>query len=112
MSADNDSPEFDIDSFESVDEEELDNDGGRINLDSGEHLIGSITAANLAAGDHGLIEIDGRTLWLNATMRSQLESALIVGKPVAHAKSDEEESFEDDGEEVTFYPRELRFLSE
>ena len=110
MSADNDSSEFDIDSFESVDTEEMDGGNGRINLDPGEHVVGTITDANLAAGDHGLIEIDGRTLWLNATMRSQLEAALIMEQPVAHLKSEETESFDDDGEEVTYNPRELRFM--
>ena len=112
MSAETDPAEFDIDSFESVDTDDLDEANGRINLDPGEHLVGTITDANLAAGDHGLIEIDGRTLWLNATMRSQLESALISGQPVAHVKSEEKDSFEDDGEEVEFYPRELRFMED
>lgn len=103
--------EFDIDSFESVEADT--EEQGRINLDPGENVVGTITDANLVAGDHGLIEIDGRTLWLNATMRTQLESALIEGQPVAHVKSEDTDSFEDeDGEEVEYHPRELQFMGD
>ncbi|MFH5798564.1 hypothetical protein [Haladaptatus sp. CMAA 1911] len=101
---------FDVEDFESVDAEAIDQNDNTINLDPGNALTGRITGANLSAGHNGVIEIDGQELWLNATMRKQLEAALLVGAPVAHLKSSDEESFTDeDGEEQTYYPRELRF---
>ncbi|WP_135827906.1 hypothetical protein [Halorussus halobius] len=101
---------FDLDSFASPDVDESESDSDYINLDAGESVTGEITDVNLTAGDNGLIEIDGKTLWLNATMRRQLESGLIAGEPVAHVKLNEERSFEDEnGEEQTYNPRELRF---
>lgn len=105
-----DENEFDLESFDSPDVDESESDSNRIDLDPGESITGQITDVNLGAGDHGLIEIDGQTLWLNYTMRRQLESALIQGQPIAHVKLEDEESFEnDDGEEQTYNPRELRF---
>jgi len=108
--AENSDDDLDLDSFESPDVDETDSNSEYINLDPGESVTGYITDVNFAAGDNGLIEIDGRTLWLNATMRRQLEDALVTGEPVAHVKLDEEASFEDEnGEEQTYNPRELRF---
>ncbi len=100
----------DFESFATPDVDESDSNSDYINLDPGESVSGHITDVNLGAGDHGLIEIDGQTLWLNYTMRRQLEAALIQGEPVLHIKLEDEESFEnDDGEEQTYNPRELRF---
>jgi hypothetical protein len=105
--------DFELESFATPDVDESDANGGSINLGPGESVTGRITSVNFLAGDNGLIEIDGRTLWLNATMRRQLEQALVVGEPVAHVKLDEEESFEDEnGEEQTYNPRELRFMGD
>lgn len=107
----NQDDDLDLEEFATPDVSDDDGQNGSINLDPGESIVGRITGVNFAAGDNGLIEIDGQTLWLNAGMRRQLEQALVVGKPVAHVKLEEEESFEDDdGEEITYNPRELRFM--
>ena len=98
----------DLDEFESADVS--DEQSGNINLDPGEHIMGEITAYKPWAGDYGLLEIDGRTLWLNKAMQDQLIAGLVVGSHVAHVKDDEEQSFtNNDDEEVTYYERELRF---
>lgn len=108
-----DASDFDLEAFDSPDVDESDSNSDYIDLNAGESVTGEITDVNLAAGDNGLIEIDGQTLWLNATMRRQLESALVVGEPVAHVKLEEEKSFEnEDGEEQTYNPRELRFKTD
>lgn len=110
--AENSDDELDVDSFDAPDVSESESNSQYINLEPGESVTGRITDVNLGAGDHGLIEIDGQTLWLNYTMRQQLETALIQGEPVAHVKLEDEESFEDEnGEEQTYNPRELRFQS-
>lgn len=106
----NDIPDFD--SFQTVDPGEMDSGAGSIDLDPGENYVGEITDVDFSTGDHGILKIDGKELWLNATMRKQIEKALIEGEPVAYFKSEEVESFEDDGEEIEFNPRELRFLED
>ncbi|MFY4815489.1 hypothetical protein ACOJIV_22740 [Haloarcula sp. AONF1] len=86
-------------------------DDGRIDLEPGEEYIGEITDADFGVGSHGLIEVDGKTVWLNGRMRSQLLEALVVGEPVLHEKESEEQSFtDDDGEKVTYHNRNLRFV--
>ena len=100
----------DLDGFDEPSVSQDDTSSGSIDLDPGEHLIGTITAYKPWAGSNGLVEIDGQVLWLNRTMHQQLISSLVEGQTVAHVKSDEQESFTDsDGEEQTYYPRSLRF---
>ena len=86
-------------------------DDGRIDLDPGEEYIGEITDVDFEPGSHGLIEVDGKTLWLNARMLGQLVDKLLIGEPVLHEKDAEEKSFQDDdGETVTYNERNLRFV--
>jgi hypothetical protein len=83
---------------------------GKIDLDAGERLTGRITEYDPSVGDHGLIEIDGRTLWLNASMKEDLIESLVEGEPVLHEKGEEEKTFEDDsGQTRTYFDRFLRF---
>jgi hypothetical protein len=81
-----------------------------IDLDPGEDFSGEITDVDLTRGYNGSVWIDGKELSLNATMRKQLLQSLVVGEDVLHEKDDEEQSFtNDDGEEVTFFEKSLRF---
>lgn len=106
MAADQQS-DVDLDSFQ---EPEVDDSDNRIDLDPGQKLHGVITDYKPTAGDHGLVLIDGRELWLNQGMKRQLVAGLVKGNEVLHVKAADEESFEDaDGEEITYNPRSLRF---
>lgn len=86
-------------------------DDGTVRLDPGEEFVGTITDADLSKGSHGLLEVDGKTVWLNARMLGQLLDSLVIGEPVLHEKEKEEQSFvDDDGETVTYNNRNLRFV--
>jgi hypothetical protein len=103
----------DVDSFEFSEPSGTNQNSGTINLDPGETIAGNITAYKPWVGDYGLIEIDGRGLYLNQTMRDQLVEALVVGKQVAHRKDKETDSFKDsNGETVEYNPRNLGFPKE
>ncbi|WP_255151336.1 hypothetical protein [Halorarius halobius] len=111
MASKEDQP-VDLDGFEEPEVDGSDSNGGSIELQPGEHVVGTITAFKPWAGDYGVIEIDGQGVWLNSTLRQQLVSALIEGQQVAYVKSEDEESFtNDDGEEQTYNPRSFRFPS-
>lgn len=85
-------------------------DDGVIDLDPGDDYVGEITGVDFSAGSHGVLEVDGKTVWLNGRMLGQLLD-LIEGEPVLYEKSENEESFtDDDGETVTYNPRNLRFV--
>lgn len=114
MAAQNDeSTGADLSEFAAPDDSNDGSDDQSISLDPGESFVGRITDVSLDAGDDGdagAIEVDGKTVWLNWTLRRQLVTALLEGKEIAYVKLDEEESFEDgDGETVTYNPREFRF---
>lgn len=105
MAATDDSP-----SFDDLDPVEATDDGnGWIDLNAGDEYAGRITGFSPEASYNGVLEIDGRPLRLNKTMRNQLLAALVEGRPVAVKCHEEEESFEtEDGETKTYNPRELR----
>lgn len=81
-----------------------------IDLSPGEDFSGEITDVDLTRGYNGSVWIDGKELSLNATMRKQLLQSLVVGEDVLHEKEEAEQSFtNDDGEEVTYHAKSLRF---
>ncbi|MFC7142717.1 hypothetical protein ACFQMA_23140 [Halosimplex aquaticum] len=99
-------------SFEDFPETEASDDGDAANwidLEPGDEVVGLITDFNPDAGRNGLVEIDGRPTWLTAGMKDRIIAALVEGAQIAIRKSEDDESFEDDdGEEVTYYPKEVR----
>lgn len=106
MAANDDSP-VDPDSFV---EPSVDSSTADLDLEPGDHYIGTITDYRPWAGDYGLVEIDGEPVWLNRTLQGQLISALVTGNPIMYRKSEDEESFEDEeGEEQTYNPRSFAF---
>lgn len=109
--ATNENPSFD--DFDPVESTSEDSGSDWINLDAGEETVGPITALNLDAGDPtdaGVVEIDGRPMDLNWTIRRDLIESLVVGRLMAVRKLEEEESFtNDDGEEIVYNPKEARF---
>jgi hypothetical protein len=109
MASDHDEVGDDLNDFAAVDQGDVD-DRGSIDLEPGEHYIGEVTDFAPGAGSHGLLKIDGREVWLNATLKNQLVAALVENQTVAYVKSDDEETFTDDeGEERSYHPREFRF---
>lgn len=88
-----------------------DDDGSNwIDLEAGDEVVGRITGFNPENGRNGVLEIDGRPMYLNREMRNQLLSTLVEGAAVAIRCSEDTESFtDDDGEEVTYHPKEARF---
>ncbi|ELZ23634.1 hypothetical protein C475_15223 [Halosimplex carlsbadense 2-9-1] len=100
-------------SFEDFPEPETsDDDGGSdwIDLEPGDEVTGRITGFSPNAGRNGVVEIDGRPTYITAGIRRQLIAELVEGSQMALRVSEEEESFEDDdGEEVTYNPKEARF---
>ena len=112
MAAKNDDTETDADSLEGFGAPASPDDSGTgtIKLDPGEHVTGEITAVDLDAGDGaGLVEIDGRTYWLNWTMRAQLLDGL-VGNEIAVVKDPEDEAqtfVNDEGDEQEYWERNL-----
>jgi hypothetical protein len=100
-------------SFDDLPEnEEVDDDNGSnwIDLEPGDEVTGRITGFTPEAGRNGVVEIDGRPMYLTAGMRRDLVTQLVEGSVMAVRVSEEEESFtDDDGEEVTYNPKEARF---
>lgn len=102
-----DSPSWD--DLDSVETEDSGN-GEWINLEPGQEVGGTITDYNPDGDDHGVIEIDGRPFSLNWTLKQKLLKSLVEGAQVVVRKSEDEESFtDDDGEEVTYNPKDARF---
>ena len=107
MSADN-SPSFD--DLEPVEVQNDDDGSNWIDLGPGEQYVGQITGFNPDAGFNGVVELDGRPMYLNSTLKNQLLAALVEGETMAVRVSEDERTFEDDdGETQTFYPKEARF---
>jgi len=107
MSTNDDTP-----SFDDLDTVEIDNDDGAsewIDLEPGQEVTGRITGLNLEAGYNGVIEIDGRPMYLNKQMRRQLVTALVEGAHMGVRMSEETETFEQDGEKQEYHPKEVRF---
>lgn len=105
------SDDLDADKFGSPDTGGEDSNDQTINPEPGDDYIGRITDANLAAGSHGLLEVDGKTLWLNGSTAQDLVAGLLKGNAVRLVVDDEEQSFtNDDGDEVTYHNKELQFM--
>lgn len=103
------SPSFD--DLEETQVEEQSNDGW-LDLEPGEEVVGEITAFHPERGDGaGIVEIDGKPMSINWTMRRKLINSLVVGGQMGVRKLEDTESFEDDetGETVEYNPREARF---
>lgn len=85
-----------------------------LSVEPGETAVGRITDANLLAGSHGYIEVDGKTWWLNGSQQADLINGLLVGTPVCIEVDSEEQSFtpDDADEPVTFHEKTLKFLDE
>jgi len=100
-------------SFEDFPEPDASNDddgSNWIDLEAGDEIVGRITGFNPESGRNGVIEIDGRPMWLNQEMRNQLIARLVEGASVAVRCSEDTDSFtDDDGEKVTYHPKEARF---
>jgi len=108
MSTESETPSFD----DLPENEEIDDDNGSnwIDLEPGDEVGGRITGFNPEAGRNGVVEIDGRPMYLTAGMRRNLIGQLVEGSIMAVRVSEDEESFtNDDGEEVTYNPKEARF---
>ncbi len=104
--ATNESPSFD--DFPEVETSD-DSNGDWIDLGPGDEVTGTITGFNTDAGHNGVIEIDGRPMYLNSTMLRQLAAALVEGCKIAVRCDKEKETFTQDGEEVSYHPKEARF---
>ena len=108
MSTENDTP-----SFDDLPEAEVpDGDDGSnwIDLEAGDEVAGHITGFTPEAGRNGVVEIDGRPMYLTSSMRQKLIAKLVEGRIMGVRVSEEEESFtNDEGEEVTYNPKEARF---
>ena len=81
-----------------------------IDLDPGQEVVGTITGLNLNAGYNGVVELDGRPMYLNNELKNQIIAALVEGSMMGVRKSEDTETFEnDDGEEQEYHPKEARF---
>jgi len=100
-------------SFDDLPESEVPDDNGGsnwIDLEAGDEVAGRVTGFTPEAGRNGVVEIDGRPMYLTAGMRQRLISELVEGSIMGVRVSEEEESFtNDDGDEVTYNPKEARF---
>jgi len=107
------STESETPSFHDLPESEVstDDDGSNwIDLEAGDEVSGRITAFNPNAGRNGVVEIDGRPIYITAGIRQKLIGELVEGSIMGVRVSEDEESFtNDDGEEVTYNPKETRF---
>ena len=94
---------------------EVDEEGGPFSahlagLEAGDEVAGHITGFTPEAGRNGVVEIDGRPMYLTSSMRQKLIAKLVEGRIMGVRVSEEEESFtNDEGEEVTYNPKEARF---
>jgi len=81
-----------------------------INLEPGDEVVGTITGLNLNAGYNGVIELDGRPMYLNNQLKNQIIAALVEGSTMGVRMSEDTETFEDDdGEEQEYHPKKARF---
>jgi len=100
-------------SFDDLPESEVstDDDGSNwIDLEAGDEVSGRITGFNPFAGRNGVVEIDGRPMYITSSIRQKLIEELVEGSIMGVRVSEDEESFtNDDGEEVTYNPKEARF---
>lgn len=102
-----DKPSFD--DLDSVEASNNDNGSDWINLEAGDEVTGQITAFNPLASYNGVVEIDGRPLRLNQTMRRQIIAALVEGAQIGVRMSEDTDSFtNEDGEEQEYHPKEVR----
>ena len=100
----------DFDEFEQAPEQT--NNDGWIDLDAGDVVTGRITGFRPEASYNGVVEIDGRPMRLNRTLKNQIIAALVEGEEIAIKCLEEERSFtNDDGEEQTYHPKQARFRS-
>lgn len=108
---DDESTGADLSEFAAPDDSNGSSQDSTINLDPGESFVGRITDVDLGTEQGaGTVELDGKRVYLNWTLRNQLLRALLEGAEVAYVKLDKEESFvDDDGEKQTYNPREFRF---
>ncbi|WP_435065629.1 hypothetical protein [Halobaculum sp. EA56] len=99
--------------FEDLDPVDTSEDSGGsdwIDPEPGETVSGRITGYNPTAGFNGVIELDGRPMYLNGTLKNQLIAALVEGNTMAVRVAEDAETFEDsDGETTEYYPKEARF---
>ncbi|QZP39837.1 hypothetical protein [Halobaculum magnesiiphilum] len=100
-------------SFDDLEDVEVEDSGsGWINPDAGEEVVEEIKAYDPDAGDYGVVELgeNERPYSLNYSERQKMIAALINGSVMAIRVSETEESFKnDDGEEITYNPKEVRF---
>lgn len=81
--------------------------------EAGGHVVGEVTSFNPEAGYNGVLELDGRPLSLNKSLRNQLIAALVEGETVMIVAEDEPSSFtNDDGEEVEYFEKTLYLQSQ
>lgn len=99
--------EVQFDELEPVDDDAAD-DGDWIDHEPGETITGVITDFDPFAGYNGVVEINGRPYSLNESMTRDIASALATGAKIGISKSESQESFDNDGETVEYYPREVR----
>ncbi|ADB79718.1 ORF2 [Haloarcula hispanica pleomorphic virus 1] len=102
-------------SFDDLEDVEVEDSGsGWINPDAGEEVIEEIKAFDPDAGDYGVVELGEkeRPYSLNYSEREKMMAALVKGSVMAIRVSETEESFKnDEGETVTYNPKEVRFGS-
>ncbi|QGA81100.1 hypothetical protein [Halomicrobium sp. LC1Hm] len=100
------------DSFDDLEPTETTTDDGGtdwIDLDPGQEVIGTITGLNLDAGYNGVVELDGRPMYLNNNLKNQIIAALVVGNTMGVRKSEDVEKFTNDDGEQEYHPKEARF---
>lgn len=100
----------DFDDLDPVEVENEANGNNWLNVDGGEKVGGEVTGFRPRAGRNGVVEIDGKPMSLNATLRRQIIEARVVGSTIVIRAAEEESTFtNDDGEEVTYHEKEARF---
>lgn len=98
-----------FDDFDPVEDSDDNDDGGWIDLEPGDEVIGTITDFRPCASYNGVVEIDGRPYRLNASMRRTICRALVEGREIAVRKSEDTATYtDDDGVEHEYNPREVR----
>jgi hypothetical protein len=102
----------DAPSFEDLDTVTVEEENGSdwIDPDPGSEVGGTITGFNPLNGRNGVVEIDGRPMYITASIRRELIAALVEGCQIVVRVEDTQSSFEnDDGETVTYYEKEAAF---
>jgi len=108
-----DMPAFD--ELEEVSAAETDEDATLLDLEPGESVVGKLAHIERDTGEdnndmvHLIVDGEPKKKWSNATMDKAFSKADVQpGDVIGLRKSEEQEEFTRDGEEVAYYPYDVR----